>query len=169
MVPVFESMPFPWSVTAVDGNTPGCRESPLPVAHQRCLHSEWQSPASESQPPWGSVHLLWWRFSWNAKEREGKSHLNPTNGALSELVHNGFISQCEFSVEVTRAHSETPGTITFAGAYHLKDHLGSPALMQPSLLIEGFLLFHFFFLERYTETRFVYPQGTPCGEVNWER
>lgn len=131
---------------------------PIPVARQRCLHSEWQSPASESQPPWGSAHLSWWRFGWIAKEREGKSHLNPTNGALSGLFHNDFISQCEFSVEVTEAHPETPGT-TFAGAYHLKNHFGSPALMQPSLLIEGFLLFHFFFLEKIHREKVCLPPG----------
>lgn len=133
-------------------------ESPLPVAHRRCLHSVWQYPAWESQRPWGSAHLLWWRFGWIAKEREGKAHLNPTNWALAGLFHNDFISQYEFLVEVTWAHPEAPGT-TFAGAYHLKDHLGSPALMQPSLLIEGFLLFHFFFLEKVHRDTVCLPPG----------
>lgn len=149
------------------GNTPGvcttARQPLLPVAHPRCLHSGWRSPASESPPPWGSSHLSWWRFDWITKETEGNH-----TWALAGLCNNDFRLQCDSCVVVTGARSETTEP-TFAGAYHLKDHLCGSTLMQPSLLIEGFLLFHFFLLEKTHRKRSVYAQGIHGGEVRWER
>lgn len=37
-------------------------------------------------------------------------------------------------------------TVTFAGTYHLKDHLCSTTLVQPCLLIQCFLLLHLLLL-----------------------
>lgn len=145
------------------------KSAPSPVSPHYLLHTRVAS-IQDGDPQLQSLHHHGAHLTCrgeDAIESPRKQRANHT-WALAGLFNNDFRLQCDSSVVVTGAHSETTET-TFAGAYHLKDHLCSSTLMQPSLLIESFLLFHFFLLDKTHKKRSVDARGIHGGELCWER
>lgn len=158
-----ESTPLPSSDRCQVG-TPR-KSAPPPVSPYYLLHTRVAS-IQDGDPQLQSLHHHGAHLTCRGEdsiESPRKPRVNHT-WALAGLCNNDFRLQCDSCVVVTGARSETTEP-TFAGAYHLKDHLCGSTLMQPGLLIEGFLLFHFFLLEKTHRKRSVNAQAIHGGEV----
>lgn len=147
MVPsAAESVPLPWSVTVAKWEDP--RKSALPLGSPQYLLHTCVASIQNGDPQLQSLNHHGAHLTCRGEIRlnhQGK-RVNHACWALPGLFNQDFIAQCEPSVGVPGARPETTET-TFAGADHLKDHLRRSPLVQPSLLVQGFLLFHLFFLE----------------------